>query len=161
MPGAHARPGSVIGIDLGVKTLLTGVDDRGNVVTVDGPRALRSALRALRRASRAHSRTARGSANRRRRAARLARIHARAANVRADALHKTTTDLARRYETVVAEDLNVAGMTRNHTLARAIADQGFGQARRMLGYKRRGPAGRSSSPGGGTPPARPARAAAR
>ena len=57
------------------------------------------------------------------------------ANVRADALHKATTDLARRYETVVAEDLNVAGMTRNRRLARAIADQGFGQARRMLGYK--------------------------
>jgi putative transposase len=135
VPGRHARPGSVIGIDLGVKTLLTGVDDGGNVVTADGPRALRSALRALRRASRAHCRTARGSANRRRRAARLARIHARVADVRADALHKATTDLARRYETVVAEDLNVAGMTRNRRLARAIADQGFGQARRMLGYK--------------------------
>jgi putative transposase len=135
VPGRHARPGSAIGVDLDIKTLLTGVDDRGNVVTVDGPRALRFALRALRRASRAHSRTARGSANRRRRAARLARIHARVADVRADALHKATTDLARRYETVVAEDLNVAGMTRNHTLARAIADQGFGQARRMLGYK--------------------------
>ncbi|HEY4851402.1 MAG TPA: IS607 family element RNA-guided endonuclease TnpB [Streptosporangiaceae bacterium] len=135
VPGRHARPGSAIGIDLGVKTLLTGVDDRGNVVTADGPRALRSALRALRRASRAHCRTARGSANRRRRAARLARIHARVANVRGDALHKATTDLARRYETVVAEDLNVAGMTRNRRLARAIADQGFGQARRMLGYK--------------------------
>ena len=135
VPGRHARPGSVIGIDLGVKTLLTGVDDRGNVVTADGPRALRSALRRLRRASRAHSRAARGSGNRRRRAARLARIHARVADVRADALHKTTTGLARRYETVVAEDLNVAGMTRNRRLARAIADQGFGQARRMLGYK--------------------------
>ena len=135
VPDVHARPGSAIGIDLGVRTLLTGVDDRGNVVTVDGPRALRSALRALRRASRAHSRTARGSANRRRRAARLARIHARVASVRADALHKATTGLARRYETVVAEDLNVAGMTRNHRLARAICDQGFGQARRMLGYK--------------------------
>jgi putative transposase len=47
--GWHARPGSVIGIDLGVKTLLTGVDDGGNVVTADGPRALRTALRALRR----------------------------------------------------------------------------------------------------------------
>jgi len=35
----------------------------------------------------------------------------------------------------VAEDLNVAGMTRNRRLARAIADQGFGDVRRMLGYK--------------------------
>src|ERR1039458_7141114 len=85
-----------------------------------------AALRGLRRPSRAHSRTARGSANRRRRAARLARIHARVADVRADALHKAATDRARRYETVVAEDLNVAAMTRNRRLARAIADQGFG-----------------------------------
>lgn len=30
---------------------------------------------------------------------------------------------------------SVAGMTRNHKLARAIADQGFGAARRMLAYK--------------------------
>jgi putative transposase len=134
-PAAHARPGSAIGVDLGVKTLLTGVDEAGTVVTVDGPKALRSSLRRLRRASRAHSRKAMGSANRRKHAARLARVHARVANVRIDALHKATTMLARRYETVVAEDLNVAGMTRNRRLARAVSDQGLGQARRMLAYK--------------------------
>jgi putative transposase len=94
-----------------------------------------SDLRRLRRASRAHCRAVKGSANRRKAAARLARIHARVANVRADALHKATSSLARQYETVVAEDLNVAGMVRNRRLARAIADAGFGAARRMLGYK--------------------------
>ena len=135
IPARHARPGSAIGVDLGVRTLLTGVDDQGNVVTVAGPKALRSSLRRLRRASRAHSRTAPGSANRRTSAARLARLHARVADVRADALHKATSGLAVRYESVVAEDLNVAGMIRNRSLARAISDQGFGQARRMLGYK--------------------------
>jgi putative transposase len=76
-----------------------------------------------------------GGANRRKHAGRLARIHARVANVRSDALHKATSGLAVRYETVVAEDLNVTGMVRNRPLARAISDQGFGQARRMLGYK--------------------------
>jgi putative transposase len=135
VPGRHARPGSAIGIDLGVKALLTGVDDDGKVITVAGPRALRSSLRRLRRASRAHSRTQPGSASRRKSAARLARIHARVRSVRGGALHNATTDLATRYETVVAEDLNVAGMIRNRQLARAVADQGFGQARRMLGYK--------------------------
>jgi putative transposase len=132
---AHARPGSAIGVDLGVKTLLTGVDEAGTVVTVDGPKALRSSLRRLRRASRAHSRKASGSTNRRKHAARLSRVHARVASVRIDALHKATTMLARRYEIVVAEDLNVAGMTRNRRLARAVSDQGLGQARRMLTYK--------------------------
>src|SRR5207248_4271445 len=105
-PAAHARPGSAIGVDLGVKTLLTGVDEAGTVVTVDGPKALRSSLRRLRRVSRAHSRKAMGSANRRKHAARLARLHARVASVRIDSLHKITTILARRYETVVAEYLN-------------------------------------------------------
>jgi len=137
VPDRHARPGSAAGIDLGVTRLLTGVDDTGTVISVAGPRPLRASLRRLRRASRAHSRKQPGSANRRKSAARLARVHARVANVRADALHKATTSLAARYETVVAEDLNVAGMTRNRTLARAISDQGFGRARRMLAYKTR------------------------
>jgi putative transposase len=134
-PVPHARPGSAIGIDLGVTTLLTGVDDTGTIITIPGPRPLRAALRKLRRASRAHSRKTPGSANRRKHAARLARIHARVSHVRADALHKATTTLATRYQTVVAEDLNVVGMVRNRKLARAISDQGFGAARRMLGYK--------------------------
>jgi putative transposase len=43
--------------------------------------------------------------------------------------------LAARYQTIVAEDLNVAGMTRNRKLARAITDQGLGTVRRLLAYK--------------------------
>jgi putative transposase len=135
IPERHARPRSAVGIDLGVKTLLTGADNAGNVITVHGPKALRNSLRKLRRISRAHSRKQSGSTNRRKHAARVARIHARVASVRADALHKATSDLAGRYETVVAEDLNVTGMLANRKLARAVADQGFGTARRMLSYK--------------------------
>jgi putative transposase len=131
----HARPGTAIGVDLGVKTLLTGVDNAGRVIEVKGPKPLRASLRRLRRASRDCSRKQPGSAGRRKSAARLARIHARVANVRADALHKATAELAAAYETVVAEDLNVTGMISNRRLARAVADQGFGVARRMLAYK--------------------------
>jgi putative transposase len=135
IPGRHARPGSAVGIDLGVKTLITGADDRGNVFAIVGPKPLRAALRSLRRESRAHSRKARGSVNRRKTAARLARIHARVAAIRADALRKATSELAARYETIVCEDLNVSGMTCNRRLARAVSDQGFAAARRMLSYK--------------------------
>jgi len=142
VPAGHGRQGSAVGVDLGIKTLLTGVDDAGNVIAVAGPKALRASLRRLRRASRAHSRKTAGSAGRRKHAGRLARMHARVANVRADAVHKATSDLAQRYETVVAEDLNVAGMTRNRSLARAVSDQGFGVAVRMLAYKTRWNGGR-------------------
>jgi putative transposase len=135
VPDRHARPGTAIGIDLGVKTLLAGVDDQGNVVTVQGPKPLRAALRRLRRASRAHSRKQPASNRRRRAAGRLGRIHARVASIRGDTLHKATTGFAARYETVVVEDLNVTGMISNRKLARAVSDQGFGTARRMLAYK--------------------------
>lgn len=135
IPVRHARPGTATGIDLGIKCMITSVDNNGHITLFEGPKALSSSLRKLQRASRACSRKQKGSANRQKAAARLARIHARVANVRADALHKATTALARRYETVVAEDLNVSGMLTNRRMARAIADQGFATARRMLNYK--------------------------
>jgi putative transposase len=135
VPAAHSHPGSAIGIDLGIRALLTGVDDAGRVTSAPGPKPLRVALLKLSRASRAHTRRAPGSMNRRKHADRLARIHARVANIRADALHKATTSIAARYETAVTEDLNVAGMLRNRGLARALADQGFSTVVRMLDYK--------------------------
>jgi putative transposase len=135
IPVRHIRPGSAIGIDIGITSLVTGADNQGNVIVIRGPRPLRAGLRRLRRVSRAHSRKRLGSARRRRSAARLGRLHARIANLRRDAAHKATSMLATRYETIVAEDLNVAGMMKNHNLAAAIGDQGFGQVRRMLAYK--------------------------
>ncbi|MFD0851389.1 RNA-guided endonuclease TnpB family protein, partial [Actinomadura adrarensis] len=69
--------------------------------------------------------------------ARRNRIHHRVANLRQDALHKLTTAVAAGYGTVVVEDLNVAGMLRNRRLARRVADAGFGEIRRQLGYKTR------------------------
>ncbi|MFB4297105.1 IS607 family element RNA-guided endonuclease TnpB [Actinomadura sp. NTSP31] len=135
IPGRHARPGSAVGIDLGVRTLLTAVDDRGAVIEIDGPKSLGAGLRKLRRLGKACSRKQRGSVNRAKAAARLARHHARITNVRADALHKATSMLAARYEIVVVEDLNVLGMLANRRLARRVADASFGAARRMLEYK--------------------------
>jgi putative transposase len=39
IPVRHDRPGSAIGVDLGITTLLTGADNLGNVVIVDGPKS--------------------------------------------------------------------------------------------------------------------------
>jgi putative transposase len=135
IPQRHSRPGTAVGIDLGVKTHITAVDSAGNVIILTGAKPLAARLRRLRRASRAHARKQRGSKNRGESAARLARLHAHIANVRTDSLHKATTMLAKRYETIVVEDLNVGGMTRNHRLARAVMDQGFRMTRGLLAYK--------------------------
>jgi putative transposase len=46
-----------------------------------------------------------------------------------------TTRLAQQFDTVVVEDLHVAGLVRNHKLARSLADAAMATLRRHLGYK--------------------------
>jgi len=122
---------AVGGVDLGIRHLATL--STGEVI--EGPKPVRKLLHALRRCSKSLARKARGSANREKARRKLARLHDRIACQRRDCLHKLTTDLVRRFGTVVIEDLYVKGMARNHTLARAISDMGFGMFRRMLSYK--------------------------
>ncbi len=81
------------------------------------------------------SRKVKGSSNRRKAVFILAKQHRRVANVRLDALHKLTTWLAKNHSTIVIENLNVAGMLKNHRLASAIADCGFYEFKRQLLYK--------------------------
>jgi len=65
----------------------------------------------------------------------LARAHAKVGARRAAALHAFTARLARTHGVVVVEDLAVPNMLRNRHLAAAIADQGWAELRRRLGYK--------------------------
>jgi putative transposase len=132
---AHEAPvradDSVVGVDLGVTALATLSDGSPKV---EAPRPLQRLLRRLIRLSRALARKKRGSANRAKARLKLARLHRRIANIRLDALHKLTTGL-KRFATIVIEDLNVTGMLANRRLSRAIADVGFFELRRQLGYK--------------------------
>jgi putative transposase len=130
----HVAPvnrGPVVGVDLGVKTLATLSD--GTVVP--NPHHLRSCLKKLKRLQRAVSRKPKGSHNRGKAAQRLGRLHRKVANLRANTLHQLTSRLAKTKSVVVIEDLNVSGMLKNHHLAQAIGDVGFGEFRRQLTYK--------------------------
>jgi putative transposase len=120
-----------VGVDLGINRLATCSD--GTVF--DNPQPLCAALKRLRRLGRRLSRKRRGSRNRAKARRRLERLHYRVATVRQDALHKATTNLVRRFGTVVLEDLNVKGMAANRCLARAILDVGLCEFRRQLTYK--------------------------
>ncbi len=129
--GCPAGPTSVVGVDAGVRHL--AVLSTGEAVP--NPRPLHGALRRIARLHRTMSRRTRGSGRWQQTRRQLARAYRRAACIRADAMHKLTTKLARTHSTIVVERLHVAGMMRNHRLARAIADAGLGALRRQLRYK--------------------------
>lgn len=142
----------IVGVDLGLKAAVTV----SNGESIKAPSPLKSALRRLRIRGRSVSRKCQAaktvlklnpstqlpkgtqlplSHNRKKSSLKLAKLHARIVNLRADFTHKLTTRLCRENQTVVIEDLNVAGMLRNEKLARAISDVGFGEIRRQLEYK--------------------------
>lgn len=131
-PTAKRAPkGGAVGIDLGIKTLATLSD--GTVIK--NPRYLRKAERKLKRAQKVLSRKTTGSKRRAKARAKVARLHVRVANQRQDAIHKATTWLASTYSEISIEDLNVAGMVKNHHLAKAVSDAAFAEFRRQLDYK--------------------------
>lgn len=130
--------GEPVGVDMGIKTMAVISDGR----EFENPKALRRAQRRLRRLQRELARRKKGGQNWKKTKAKLAKQHAKIANIRRDALHKATSALVARNKpederpsVIVIEDLNVSGMLKNHNLARAISDVGFGEFKRQLEYK--------------------------
>jgi putative transposase len=123
--------GHAVGVDLGVTDF---------AVTSDGdkianPRCLERKDRRLACYQRRMVRCQQGSANRAKVAAQVATAHRKVRDARRDFLHRVSTRLVRRADTIVIEDLHVVGMVRNRRLARAISDCGWGEFRRQLAYK--------------------------
>ena len=136
-PEQHTAPaGPAVGVDVGLKTAAVVATAGGDVVAeLAASRALRDSMVKVKHLQRDFSRTVKGSANRRKAARRLARAHAKVGARRAAALGTFTSRLARNHAVVVVEDLAVANMLRNHHLAAAISDQGWGELAPPIDYK--------------------------
>lgn len=128
------KDGLVIGIDLGIKDFAITYDGE-KVSKYSNPKHLAKYEKKLAKKQRIAARKIKGS-NRRRKATKIvARVYEQVSNVRQDYLHKLSRKIVDNNQVVVVENLNVLGMVRNHKLAKAISDTGWGTFVNFLSYK--------------------------
>ena len=120
-----------IGIDLGLKAIITTSDG----VQADPPKLLRESEEKLERAQKDLSRKMKGSGNRTRARKKVAKIHRKIERQRNDFSHKLSNALVKEHDLIVFENLNIAGMVKNHHLAKSIADAAWDKIVQYTGYK--------------------------
>ncbi len=123
--------GKAIGIDLG----LTHFCITSNGSKYDNPRHLAKHQRNLKRKQQRLSRKKKGSNNRQKARCKVAKVNSKISRCREDFLHKLSRKIVNENQVIAVENLNVKGMVRNHNLAKAISDCGWGMFCTMLKYK--------------------------
>jgi putative transposase len=119
----HVETGSVVGIDMGLKTFYTDSDGK----TVANPRHYRKAETKLKRLHARVSRKHKKSQNRKKARQRLAKAYLKVQRQREDFARKTANALVSSHDLIAYEHLQIRNLVKNHKLAKSIHDAAWGQ----------------------------------
>jgi putative transposase len=120
-----------VGLDLGIKHFVVTSD----LKKFENKDFFKSTMQRLRLEQRSLSRKKKGSNHYKRQKHVVALIHEKIRNQRRDYLHKISSYLVNKYDTICIENLSVTEMVKNHRISRAISDMGWGEFKTMLDYK--------------------------
>ncbi len=107
----------------------------GNDISADDIRWYRNLEERIAKEQRKLSRMQYGSANYWEQKHRIGKLHEKARNRRRDFLHKLSHDVARDFDAVIVEDINLQHMSQSLNFGKSVYDNGYGMLRGMLAYK--------------------------
>jgi len=128
-PKISATSGKIVGVDFGLKTFLT-LSDR---TQIQAPRHFLKVLKQLKKLHRKVSKKVKGSNNYKLAKKQLAKLYRKIANSRRDFFHKLANELAKKYQYIVIEDLNIKAMQK--LWGKKISDYAFSEFVSILSYK--------------------------
>ena len=123
--------GLAIGLDLGLTHFCITSDSQ----KFDNPKWFKKHEKNLKVKQQQLSRKLKGSNNRNKSRVRVAKVHNKITRCRSDFHHKLSRRIVNENQVLVLENLAIKNMVKNHNLALAISQVGWGQFCTMLKYK--------------------------
>jgi putative transposase len=130
-PNPPWKDGSVVGIDVGLKSFATFSDGE----KIENPEFFRSEEKELAKAQRRLSKAPKGTPERAKARKVVGRVHERIANKRYNFAHQVSRELVDRFGFIAFEDLSIKNMLQNHNLAKSISDVAWGMLVTLTSYK--------------------------